>query len=179
MSTEHATTTSCRCSCRTGRACSPACRRPVRPPRLQHLLARGRARRGRALQPHHDRRRRRVVAARADHQAAVQADRGRQDQRARPAALGRARAAARHGAGRRPSSAARSSSSSTIFEGKILAVGLEAITVSLEGHPDKLDDFEELLAGYGIVELQRTGRVALPKLDREQRAPRVPLKGKG
>lgn len=56
-----------------------------------------------------------------------------------------------------------------IFEGKILAVGVEAITVSLEGHPDKLDDFEELLAGYGIVELQRTGRVALPKLDRDAR----------
>ena len=57
----------------------------------------------------------------------------------------------------------------TIFEGKILAVGVEAITVSLDGHPDKLDDFEDLLAGYGIVELQRTGRVALPKLDREAR----------
>ncbi|HUC33281.1 MAG TPA: acetolactate synthase small subunit [Ilumatobacteraceae bacterium] len=56
-----------------------------------------------------------------------------------------------------------------IFEGKILAVGVEAITVSLDGHPDKLDDFEELIAGYGIVELQRTGRVALPKLDRQAR----------
>jgi acetolactate synthase-1/3 small subunit len=57
----------------------------------------------------------------------------------------------------------------TIFEGKILAVGTDALTVALEGHPDKLDDFEELLRGYGIVELQRTGRVALPKLDREAR----------
>jgi acetolactate synthase-1/3 small subunit len=57
----------------------------------------------------------------------------------------------------------------TIFEGKILAVGVEAITLSLDGHPDKLDDFEELLSGYGIVELQRTGRVALPKLDRGSR----------
>jgi acetolactate synthase-1/3 small subunit len=56
-----------------------------------------------------------------------------------------------------------------IFEGKILAVGVDAITVSLDGHPDKLDDFEELLRSYGIVELQRTGRVALPKLDREAR----------
>ena len=56
-----------------------------------------------------------------------------------------------------------------IFEGKILAVGVEAITVSLEGSPGKLDDFEELLRGYGIVELQRTGRVALPKLDKEAR----------
>jgi acetolactate synthase-1/3 small subunit len=56
-----------------------------------------------------------------------------------------------------------------IFEGKILAVGGEAITVSLDGHPDKLDDFEDLLTTYGIVELQRTGRVALPRLDREAR----------
>ena len=54
-----------------------------------------------------------------------------------------------------------------IFEGKILAVGVEVVTVSLDGHPDKLDDFVELLAGYGIVEMQRTGRVALPKLDRQ------------
>jgi acetolactate synthase-1/3 small subunit len=56
-----------------------------------------------------------------------------------------------------------------IFEGKILAVGMEAMTVSLDGNPDKLDDFEDLLRGYGIVELQRTGRVALPKLEREAR----------
>jgi acetolactate synthase I/III small subunit len=57
----------------------------------------------------------------------------------------------------------------TIFEAKILAVGVDALTMSLEGHPDKLDDFETLLDGYGIVELQRTGRVALPKLDRQAR----------
>ena len=54
----------------------------------------------------------------------------------------------------------------SIFEGKILAVGTTAITVSLDGHPSKLDDFETLLDGYGLVELQRTGRVALSKLDR-------------
>jgi acetolactate synthase I/III small subunit len=66
----------------------------------------------------------------------------------------------------------------TIFEGKILAVGTEALTVSLDGHPDKLDDFVELLTGYGIVELQRTGRVALPKLDREARLRAVSTKGK-
>jgi acetolactate synthase I/III small subunit len=54
----------------------------------------------------------------------------------------------------------------SVFEGKILNVGSDAITVSLDGHPSKLDDFEELLRGYGIVELARTGRVALPKLDR-------------
>jgi len=53
-----------------------------------------------------------------------------------------------------------------IFEGKILAVASDAVTLSLEGHPTKLNDFEELLGDYGIVELQRTGRVALPKLER-------------
>ena len=56
-----------------------------------------------------------------------------------------------------------------IFEGKILAVGQDAITISLDGTPEKLDDFEELVRSYGIVELQRTGRVALPKLVRESR----------
>jgi len=56
-----------------------------------------------------------------------------------------------------------------IFDAKVLAVGMEAITVSLEGRPDKLDDFEALLGSYGIVELQRSGRVALPKLDRQAR----------
>jgi acetolactate synthase-1/3 small subunit len=66
-----------------------------------------------------------------------------------------------------------------IFEGKILAVGHEAITISLDGHPDKLDDFEELLTGYGIVELQRTGRVALPKLDRDARLRAVTNTNKG
>jgi acetolactate synthase-1/3 small subunit len=53
-----------------------------------------------------------------------------------------------------------------VFEGRILGVGHDEITVSLDGHPSKVDDFEELLRPYGIVELQRTGRVALPKLER-------------
>jgi acetolactate synthase-1/3 small subunit len=69
----------------------------------------------------------------------------------------------------------------TIFDAKVLAVAFEALTLSLEGSPEKLDDFEELLAAYGIVELQRTGRVALPKLahPHNERQSRVrALKGK-
>jgi len=54
-----------------------------------------------------------------------------------------------------------------IFDAKILSVGIDCLIVSLEGNPQKLDDFEDLLRAYGIVELQRTGRVALPKLERE------------
>lgn len=53
-----------------------------------------------------------------------------------------------------------------IFEGRVLGVGHTQMTVSLEGTPEKVDDFEALLRPYGIVELQRTGRVVLPKLDR-------------
>ena len=60
-----------------------------------------------------------------------------------------------------------------VFEGRILAVGPDQLTVSLEGRPSKVDDFEELLRPYGIVELQRTGRVALPKLERAAARPRI------
>jgi acetolactate synthase-1/3 small subunit len=64
-----------------------------------------------------------------------------------------------------------------VFEGTIVDVGTNQLTVTLAGHPDKLDDFEELIRPYGIVELQRTGRVALPKLDK-QAAPRLRMTGK-
>ena len=58
-----------------------------------------------------------------------------------------------------------------VFEGRIVDVGLEQITVVLAGPPNKLDDFEDLMRVYGITALQRTGRVALPKLERQ--APRL------
>ena len=64
-----------------------------------------------------------------------------------------------------------------VFEGRIVDVGQDALTVMLAGEPDRLDDFEELMRPYGITELQRTGRVALPKLDR-QAPPRLRLTGK-
>jgi acetolactate synthase-1/3 small subunit len=54
-----------------------------------------------------------------------------------------------------------------VFEGKIVDVGHDEVTVMLSGSPAKLDDCEELMRPYGIVELQRTGRVALPKLERQ------------
>jgi len=53
-----------------------------------------------------------------------------------------------------------------VFEGRILGVGPDELTVCLDGSPEKVNDFEQLLRSYGIVALQRTGRVALPKLDR-------------
>ena len=58
-----------------------------------------------------------------------------------------------------------------VFEGKIVDVGAEALTLMLSGVPTKLDDFEDLIRPFGIIELQRTGRVALPRLERG--APRL------
>jgi acetolactate synthase-1/3 small subunit len=58
-----------------------------------------------------------------------------------------------------------------VFEGMIVDVGYDQLTIMLAGRPSKLDDFEDLMKSYGIVELQRTGRVALPKLERQ--APRL------
>ena len=51
-----------------------------------------------------------------------------------------------------------------VFDARILAVSQDKMTVSLEGRPDKIDDFENLLRDYGIDDLQRTGRIALPKI---------------
>jgi acetolactate synthase I/III small subunit len=63
-----------------------------------------------------------------------------------------------------------------VFGGKIVDVGHDELTVELAGAPAKLDDLEELMRPFGITELQRTGRVALPKLERT--APRLrSLKG--
>jgi acetolactate synthase-1/3 small subunit len=50
-----------------------------------------------------------------------------------------------------------------VFDGKIVDVGSSVLTVMVAGDPDRLDDFEDLMRPYGITEIQRTGRVALPK----------------
>jgi len=54
----------------------------------------------------------------------------------------------------------------SIFQSRIDDVGHDAITIQVAGAPQKLDAFIDLLQPYGIVELQRTGLIALPKLAR-------------
>ena len=61
----------------------------------------------------------------------------------------------------------------SIFDGKIVDVGFEALTLMVAGQPDKLDAMTDLLKPFGIVELQRTGRIALPKLSRQPSKLRV------
>jgi acetolactate synthase I/III small subunit len=64
-----------------------------------------------------------------------------------------------------------------LFGGRIVDVGHDELTISLDGEPHRLDDLEDLLRPYGIVELQRTGRVALPKLERNAPGLRAVRKG--
>ncbi|HLM65037.1 MAG TPA: acetolactate synthase small subunit [Acidimicrobiales bacterium] len=64
-----------------------------------------------------------------------------------------------------------------LFDGRVVDVGHDELTVSLDGDPERLDDLEGLLRPYGIVELQRTGRVALPKLERTAPALRAVRRG--
>ena len=54
-----------------------------------------------------------------------------------------------------------------IFEAKIIDVGYDAMTLMVVGETDRLDAFTELVRPFGIVEQQRTGRVAMPKLARQ------------
>ena len=53
-----------------------------------------------------------------------------------------------------------------IFQAKIEDVGYDAMTILVAGTPAKLDAMTDLLQPFGIAELQRTGRIALPALPR-------------
>ena len=51
------------------------------------------------------------------------------------------------------------------FRAYVLDESQSALMLSLAARPARLDEFEERLRPYGIVKLQRTGRVALRSLD--------------
>jgi len=51
-----------------------------------------------------------------------------------------------------------------IFDAQVLNVGYAQLMVSLSGSQRRLDDFEALLGRHGIVEIQRTGKIALNEL---------------
>jgi acetolactate synthase-1/3 small subunit len=50
-----------------------------------------------------------------------------------------------------------------IFRGKIVDVGSGTLSVEVTGPGSKLRAFEDLLSPYGVVELVRTGTIALPR----------------
>ena len=50
-------------------------------------------------------------------------------------------------------------------EGRVLSEAAQRMIVSFAGQPAEVDAFEGRLAEFGIVDLRRTGRVAVPELD--------------
>jgi acetolactate synthase-1/3 small subunit len=56
-----------------------------------------------------------------------------------------------------------------IFHGEIIDVSMDRLTVVFALSPEKLDDVEAFLSEFGLIELQRTGRIALSKLPKPTR----------
>ena len=52
---------------------------------------------------------------------------------------------------------------SNIFHGKVVDVTNDSMVIELTGHQDKLDAFMDLLQGYEILELARTGITGLTR----------------
>lgn len=50
-----------------------------------------------------------------------------------------------------------------IFRARIVDVEEKSLTVEVTGTPDKIDALEQLLRKYGIIEMTRTGRIALAR----------------
>ena len=53
-----------------------------------------------------------------------------------------------------------------VFRVRVLDVTHQTLTIEATGAPDKLEALIELLSDFGIVELSRTGRIALARGDR-------------
>lgn len=54
-----------------------------------------------------------------------------------------------------------------IFRARIIDVGRNSLTIEATGTTDKLQAMEDLLRGYGIRELARTGKIALARGSKE------------
>lgn len=50
-----------------------------------------------------------------------------------------------------------------VFRGKVIDVGTDSMTIEVTGAPEKIQAFEDLVAAYGIIELVKSGRVALSR----------------
>jgi acetolactate synthase-1/3 small subunit len=63
-----------------------------------------------------------------------------------------------------------------IFRGRIVDVSLEEVMIEISGQEKKIEAFIEAVRGYGILEMARTGRIALVRGGRsiEENAPDAP-----
>ena len=51
-----------------------------------------------------------------------------------------------------------------IFRTKIIDVGAERISIEITGDTSKISKFVALMENFGITELTRTGKIALPRV---------------
>ncbi len=64
----------------------------------------------------------------------------------------------------------------TMFRGRVVDVGREELMIELSGTEDKIEAFVDLVEPYGIVELARTGVIAMPRSEKvEGKVPRSRL----
>ncbi len=68
-----------------------------------------------------------------------------------------------------------------IFRANIVDVSSDSLTIEVTGDEDKIDSLFNLLRGFGIKELARTGRIAMPRggaspLPVEKESPNTPAK---
>ena len=68
-----------------------------------------------------------------------------------------------------------------IFRANIIDVGSDSVTVEVTGDEDKINSLFNLLRGFGIKELARTGRIAMPRggissLRAEKEPPNTPAR---
>ena len=50
-----------------------------------------------------------------------------------------------------------------IFRGKIVDVQSKTLTIEVTGDEGKVEKFVDLMKGFGVIDLTRTGKVALPR----------------
>lgn len=58
-----------------------------------------------------------------------------------------------------------------IFRGRIVDVGPEEVIVEISGQERKIEAFIDLMRGYGIRELVRTGRIAMVRSEKQKSGP--------
>jgi acetolactate synthase I/III small subunit len=73
----------------------------------------------------------------------------------------------------RPDRRAELISMADAFRGRVVDLGQEQIVFEITGTPEELDSFQELARPHGIVELVRTGRVALARASTKRRQGRL------
>lgn len=63
-----------------------------------------------------------------------------------------------------------------IFEAEPVDVGVASVTFVMSGEPDRLADFLEVMRPYGIIDLAKSGRIAMSKDPKSKDAARTTLR---